>query len=393
MPVLGGNSSAGFSFTTTAQQIVSASSQDIRQFLASTGTDANVLLDYVNRIHLDILRRSRWPYSMSTSQFFVTLPQQTDYWVGPTGTGPTTAVDTGLNLSDVFRIVPHSAYDRSNYRELRTGTVSSPLGLMIAFRTGLGRPGLPAVMMQDVTTPNLLNIWPPPNNENVESPIPETPIVTTGAGGSLAQRVEYFACTFIDSLGNEGAPSTVYKKQEVLANNLATVLSPYMKSTQTDSGVTYVSYNVYATTVAGAIGTLQNVSPINLGTNWTEPTSGLTTTGVQPPTGAALTTMGGYLIEFRYFKARPQITALGTVLAIPDDYKDVVINGVNMLAFKLAERLDDAQLYKQLYEQGVAQIVADKNLFPSGDNFIKPDPASITYPSGGSIGIVEIFNS
>lgn len=385
---------AGFSFTTTVQQIVNSVSQDMRNYLASTGNDANILMDYVNRIHLEVLRRSRWPYTMSASQFFVTMPQQTDYWVGPTGTGPDSAVDTGLNLSDIFRIVPHSAYDRSNYRELRTGTVSSPLGLMIAFRTGLGRPGIPAIMMQDITTPQLLNIWPPPNNENVESPIPEAPITTTSAGGALAQREYTVWATFVDSLGNEGAPSTMGKNQVIAANNLITVHSPFLKSNQTDSGVTYTSYNVYASLGKQAmIGTLQNNSPIAIGTDWTEPTSGLTTTGPNPPTGAALTTMGGYLIEFRYFKARPQLTSLSTVLAIPDDYKDVVINGVNMLAFKLAERLDDVQVYQQKYEQGIAQIVADKNLFPSGDNFIKPDPASITYPSGGSIGIVEIFNS
>jgi hypothetical protein len=60
------------------------------------------------------------------------------------------------------------------------------------------------------------------------------------------------------------------------ASYLVSVTSP------SNPGANCTGYNVYAATAAGAE-KLQNSSPIAFGTNWTEPPTGLTTTGVSPP--------------------------------------------------------------------------------------------------------------
>jgi hypothetical protein len=383
---------AGFSFTTTAQDIINASSQDIRQQLGTTGADANILLDYTNRVQLEILRRSRWQYSLSAIQRFITELEQTDYWIGPTGQGPAGSVDTGLNLTNVFRIQKDSFFDRSNYRQL-TQIANAPNLRTTQLRDGLGRPGLPAVFRSDPTNPNLIQLYPPANNENSATPVPYSPIVsTTTTGGALAGRIYFVRCSFLDSEGNEGTASDSATRVWVPAGQLATVLSPNLPFASTASGASYTKYNVYASEILGDE-TLQNASPITLGTNWTEPTSGLIN-GVNPPSQSALEPLGGYLMEFRFFQSRPQLASATTVLSIPDDYKDIVIAGVNALAFALAEKMQDmVQYWTAKYDQGVAQMIADKNLFPSGPDFIRPDNAAIQTPSFGSISVVEIFNS
>lgn len=358
--------------------------------LGSTGTDANILMDYTNRVQLDILRRSRWPYTLSDRMYFITEMEQTDYWLGASGTGPAGMVDTGLNISDMFRVQRDSCYDRSNFRQL-TQITNAPAGPQMQFPSGQFRPDKPAVFRSDPGNPNIFNIYPAPDNSNTWQPVPSAPVFTSAAGGSLANRIYYIGLTFVDSEGNEGTATDRYTKAFVAANNIITVLSPTLPIRSTASSATYTSYNVYASTSTSGPGTLQNNSPIALGTNWTEPTSGLTTTGVNPPLTSKLIPMDGYLIEFRYYKARPQLASLSTVLAIPDDYKDVVVHGVNTLAFKLADRMDDVQFWKPIYEAGIQQIVADKNLFPSGPAFIHPDPAASDINIMGNLELSELL--
>lgn len=378
------------SFTTTVQNIVSAASQDIRQMLGSSGTDANILMDYTNRVHLDILRRSRWPYTLSGLQYFITEMEQTDYWLGTTGSNPTGSVDTGLNLADIFKIQKNSVYDISNAHQL-TQITNPPLSPQLQFPSGQFRANRPAVFRSDPTNPSLMNIYPSSDNSNTWQPVPSAPVFTTGAGGSLSNRIYYIGLTFVDVEGNEGTASDRYAKAFVAANNLITVVSPTLPIKSTASGATYTSYNVYASTSANSVGTKQNASPISLGTNWTEPTSGLTTSGVNPPLTSTLIPMDGYLITFRYYKARPQLTSLATTLSIPDDYKDVVIHGVNALAAKLADRMDDVQLWTPKYEAGVQAIITDKNLFPSGPQFVRPDPAASDVNTMGNLELSELL--
>jgi len=383
---------AGFTFTTPAQAIINGASQDIRQQLGITGADANILLDYVNRIQLEILRQSRWTYSLSDVQHFITALGQTDYWIGPTASLPVGTVDTGLNLSNVFRVQKDSFYDRSNQRQL-TQLTNSPNSSTMSFSTGQSRTGLPAVWRNDPIDPNLLQLYPSADNQNQASPVPYSPIIsTTTTGGSLAGRIYFVSCSFVDNEGNEGVASFAATRAWIPAGQLAEVLSPELPFAGTASGASYTKYNVYASSVQGDV-QLQNSSPITLGTNWTEPTTGLIS-GVNPPSQSELEPLGGYLMEFRYYQSRPQLLAASTLLSIPDDYKDIVIAGVNELAFALAEKMDNMVTYwHQKYAAGVQQMIADKNLFPGGQDFIRPDSASIQRQQGSGFGIQTWFGN
>jgi hypothetical protein len=103
---------------------------------------------------------------------------------------------------------------------------------------------------------------------------PAAPTLTQSSGGTLPARTEYYKITFA-TLHGETTPSGE-SSFSVNANNLVSVTSP-----SNPGGIT-TGYNVYAATTAGAE-TLQNSSPIAFGTDWIEPTTGLTTTGVSPP--------------------------------------------------------------------------------------------------------------
>ncbi len=146
----------------------------------------------------------------------------------------------------------------------------------------------------------------------------------------------------------------------------------------------YNGYNVYASVAVIVNGlvtnegteTLQNVTPIAIGTDFIEPTSGLTTTGRVPPIVNTLQPVGAYIIRFKYFKNRLNLTDPNDFLQVPDDYKDVVISGVNSYAFKLLGKDQEAQASYQLYRQGLTEMIWDKNLFPEGVNFIRPDVGS-----------------
>src|SRR6266702_745714 len=134
MPVL-------FSATTTAQSVINSVAQDVRQTLSATDpTNGQLtLLDYVDRISKEMLRASRWVFLLSTPRQFMTQLGVTNYWIGPTGTGPANAFDTGLNLSNLRIIKPKSVYDRSNFTAL--GHVDEqPLAARLFFPDGTARP-------------------------------------------------------------------------------------------------------------------------------------------------------------------------------------------------------------------------------------------------------------
>jgi hypothetical protein len=75
------------------------------------------------------------------------------------------------------------------------------------------------------------------------------------------------------------------------------------------------------------------------------------------------------------------------VLQIPDRYKDVVCTGVSWLAFRYLKSTEDAQQYAQLYQMGKIQIIKDLNLFPRGEEFIRPDPTAVTRQTTTGIGL------
>src|SRR6185437_2968711 len=103
---------------------------------------------------------------------------------------------------------------------------------------------------------------------------PSAPTLGQSAGGTEAAETVYVKITYTNPSG-ETVPSAESNFAKSL-NNLLTVTSPAASGNA-------AGYNVYASTTTGTE-TKQNATPINLGTNWMEPTSGLTNTGATVPT-------------------------------------------------------------------------------------------------------------
>jgi len=315
-------------------------------------------------------------------QLFVTQLGVTDYWIGPNLTGPLTAYDTALNLADLRIIKPKSVIDRSNFRVL--GHLDEqPLSARLAFSDTTSRPGRPSNWRQDEETPNILNIYPAPDNQNNFSPQPEPPITSRLISGSLGNRIYFISLTYVDTLGNESTPSPP-AQLFVPANSVLVVNPPQEPIPSATPGVLYNQYNVYAGSVTSANQsldasdlTLQTTGTLlSTGIQWTEPDTGLTTTGVNPPITNGLVPIDGYVIEFRYFQLRVPVTAATQVLQIPDDYKDVVVAGVNAVTFMYLTRPTEAMRWYQLYKDGLGQIVRDINFISRGGEYIAPDPVT-----------------
>lgn len=387
MPVL-------FSATTTAQQIINSTAQDVRQTMSATDPTSGQLtmLDYVDRISKELLRASRWQFLLSAPRTFLTQLGVSNYWVGPVGTGPVYSAETGLNISNLRIIKPKSVYDRSNFTVL--GHVDEqPLSARLAYPDSTSRPGRPSMWRQDESNPNVFNIYPAPDNQNTYTPQPEPPICTTTIGGSLPARIYFVSCTFVDSLGGETtapSPTQVF----VPANSLLTVNAPTPFANST-TGIKYDRYNVYANSVgtsevAGLV--TQNLilqSSLNsFPASWTESTSGLTTVGVNPPSTNGAEPMDGYFIEFRYYAQRTPVLSLNQVLQVPDDYKDVMIAGVNALTFDYLTRAPDAQKWYAIYKDGITQMIRDINFMAKGGEYIQPDAATI----GNNLPAVETID-
>lgn len=356
--------------TTTAQNIIDA----VRQDLEFAPTNTNTLLDYTDRVHQILLRMSRWKFLESAPQHFITERDQTDYWVGTTGSAAQGSVDTALNLTDLDLVKRGSVFDRSNFHELQV-TDEQPLLLRLGFQDDRSRPGRPATWRNAPDTPNIINIYPAPDNQNTYQPVPPGPYATTSAAGAQAARTYYVVLTFVDSAGGESSPSDE-TSFFIPANNVIVVKSPAAEVTKAASGISYTSYNVYVSTTSGSE-TKQNTNPITLGSDWTEPGSGLIA-GASKPSTSNIAALGGYIIEFRYYKTRTAITATNTVLQIPDYYKDVMVAGVNWMTAQFLKRDTEAAIFKGLFGEGIISMYRDKNLFPRGHEFIGPDSAAIT---------------
>jgi hypothetical protein len=369
------------------QEIIDAVNQDVRQQLSggsTTNPGLGILIDYTNRIHKQVLRFSRWTFLLSDPLYFLTDKGQSQYWLGPHGEGTAGTVDTGLNLTDVDKIKKDSVVDISNLRALKWLS-ASPFGPNLNDSTGKGREGQPAVFVQNPNEPNIFQIYPPPNNQNIKTPSPQVPIVVTAPGGALALRMYIVKVTYVDELGGESTTTDSSALVRVGAGQLARVKSPVLPFPLASSGVKYNRYNVYASVAqlssTGVLTnegseTLQNVSPITIGTDFFEPGTGLTIIGAQPPVNSTLQPLGAYLIKFQYYKNRATLRDVNDFLQVPEDYKDVIIQGVNALVYKLLDKKDEAMSAHQLYRSGLTEMVWDKNLFPEGVEFIRPDANS-----------------
>ena len=102
------------------------------------------------------------------------------------------------------------------------------------------------------------------------------------AGGTLAATTYYVKTTFVTAQGQETLPSAE-QSIAVVADDLLTVVNASATGTQA------ATWNLYVGTTSG--GETLQASGLVLGATWTEPTTGITTTGNTYPT-----TQNGYII-------------------------------------------------------------------------------------------------
>jgi len=389
-----------YNITLTVQNVIDGVSQDVRQQLSSklSGAQQTALIDWTNRVTNEMMRWSNWSFMESIPYYFMTLKGQTDYWIGAKGTGPVDTVDTGLNLPNVDKVERDSVRDMSNMRALKW-LKEQPIGPTLNYTSGLARNGQPATFRQDPDTPFTLQIYPAPDNQNTTQPVPQAPFLTYAPGGTLPARMYFIKVTLVDSLANESAASSSNQAFFVPANNLATIKSPVLPFPGTSTGVLYSNWNVYAVSETPAqfntnqsdpnTETLQNVSPIAIGTDWTEPGTPLTTNGQGWPSNNNLTQLGGYIIQFRYFQQRNTLANVTDTIQIPSKYFDIIVHGVTAYAWRFLGREDKGEFEQRLFLDGYRQMVVDKNLFPEGVEFIRPDAG--TYVNQQILGYLPPF--
>lgn len=355
----------------TAQSIIDSASQDSRKLLSNSGSDASILLDYVNRVCLFVLRVAKWEFLRAPAQQFITAMGQTDYWIGSVGQGPITATDTLLNLPDFDRIEQTSVFDRSNFRQLGLTRVELN-NAGFSQRDSSQRMEKPRLFRNDPNTPFILNLYPAPDNQNSYQPQPSALVAQTVLGGSLPLRTYYLRGTFVDSSLGESAASNGETIITIPANYLLQVLPPQPGIGHSGTGVLYNQYKVYASTIQGGE-VLQTASPIATSATWTEPTSGLVTNTVAFPTTSTIATVNGYVIEFQYYRQRLQVVSFNQPLQIPLDYKGVLVSGVNMYVANYLKKAPEAQMWATMFQSGIRDMIRDLNLFGKEENFIKPD--------------------
>ncbi len=102
--------------------------------------------------------------------------------------------------------------------------------------------------------------------------IPAAPALSSVASGSLAGATYYVKITYTNPAGETDASTE---------SNLAVASSHVVQVTSPSASGDATGYNVYVSTATGTE-TKQNASPIAIGTNWTEPTTGLISGSAMP---------------------------------------------------------------------------------------------------------------
>lgn len=98
---------------------------------------------------------------------------------------------------------------------------------------------------------------------------PATPTISTGTGSFQASSI-FAQVTWVDRLGNESAPSSI--SGSILNGSASIRVS--MAENGSSVPTAAVGWNVYASTSQGGL-TLQNNSPVSIGSPWQMPNSGL----------------------------------------------------------------------------------------------------------------------
>lgn len=359
-------------YNTQAGDIVNAVIQDAQVLT----TNRTAMLDYVNRVHQRILRESQWQFLLSENQRFITQPGATKYWIG-NGNPPAGAVQTGLQLNNVWAVPNDHVFDGTNWRKLQPDSKTVLTSPAYSYQDTTPRYDVPRSFLYEITNPGVLSIFPAPDNQNIYQPVPLPPICVAVSGGSLPGRTYYVKASFVDSQGNEGTTSTQPTVIYVPANFLLSAAQP-TPEVSSAAMVNYNQWNIYVGTSPTNL-TKQNASALT--TTFTEPTSGLVN-GASIPRTSNLEPLFGYVIEFRYYQQRLIIQGLADILQIPDMYKDVVIAGVNwfcsMYTSNDGREINQARAaaWKAEFMDGIRQIRKDLNINFRKTDYVSPDSAS-----------------
>ena len=138
------------------QEILDKVSLDLRYQLSSTTSpDQDILLDYCDRVQKELFLTSRFEFLLSPVWTFTTVVGQTDYYIGVDGCPPG-AVNTGLSLPNIQSIKRSSVNDLTNDRNL-SAIREKPLSSIVS------QNQQPRFFRSDPATPDLINIYPPPD--------------------------------------------------------------------------------------------------------------------------------------------------------------------------------------------------------------------------------------
>lgn len=264
-----------------AQDIVNAAIQDSQ----SQTTNRTALYDYTDRIHQRILRESKWRFLLSDPKSFVTMPGVSAYTL-ISGSAPAGCFSTGLNLTDFNNIAPGSVYNLTTFSKMEEDADDATTLNYIINRDGSLRSGNPRTYANSLTNPGTIFVKPVPDNQNQYFPVPETPVVTISfpVGCTLPSRIYWGVVTYVDSLNGEGVQCTIPFTVAVPAGGVVTVASPNPVPGGGIAGnqAAYSSWNLYMGKAQNNY-FLQNLVPIIIGTNWTEPTTGAFTGALPVP--------------------------------------------------------------------------------------------------------------
>jgi hypothetical protein len=104
------------------------------------------------------------------------------------------------------------------------------------------------------------------------------PSLSSSAGGALGATTYFVKTTYVNQYGETVASAE--SSLAVAANNVLVVTSPAALGNAT-------GYNVYVSTTTGTETKQNGGTPIAIGTNWTEPTTGLVAGSALPGTNTA----------------------------------------------------------------------------------------------------------
>jgi hypothetical protein len=194
---------------------------------------------------------------------------RSDAYFSLSGVTYTTAQYIGtVNVNYYSTLFDYDERGRQNRVLLPTGTINRTVydGLGRVVSTWVGTNDTPAsgewTPINNGGSSNMIQVT---SNAYDLGTVPAAPTLSQTSGGSLAATKYYVKLTYI--INGAETPASVESSLAVSANNLLQVTSP-----ASVTGAT--GYNVYVASYSGGE-IKQNTMTVAIGTNWTEPTTGL----------------------------------------------------------------------------------------------------------------------